>query len=795
MNRRLFAIILLIIGFAASSHAVLKEKDLESSLAVLRHQLIEYHNDQNRLMMNSQLMSAEVRETMSDVLNRSSENSIMLYSQNSNYVFDITYACHEATEQYKEFQRKTAPFKLFIAQSNNDIARYDSLINVLSTMPTFGLTERAKTDRNVCLTLAVNLRRILVDNNNDLQEYILWYDYADKRLYNLNSYAMNRYETIQRSIFLNGGENYIHILRNYRDNIKTSINDFEDKYTPKSVNTQWDVRWIIGLFSTIFIYGIIVLMVNFFSIRVLVTKLMTTDRFKDQEEGFLQKRKYIILTTSVITFGILAAVIRALSTSSFVSMACGLLINYSWLLTAVCLSLLLRVRNDQIKNALFIYTPILIGGAIVFIFRIVLIPNNIINLIFPPILLAGTLWQLHMLKKLGKEVPRYDLYLASFSMFVFAVATISAWTGYTLLSVQILVWWLMMMTCILTLACVHGWMAQYREKRGISSMPVNKVWLFRLMYFVVLPILFVCSFLISIYWAAQLFNLSDLTYQLFMRNFIDSENFKVSIFGIVQVINLYFVFNYLNHTIRDIVKLWLQRKDPSTAASRSVMFINVLQVVVWGIWLLIVLAILDVSNTWLVVVSGGLSTGIGFAMKDILENIYYGISLMAGRIKLGDYIICDGIRGRVSNISYTSTQLEALDGSVIAFTNSQLFTKNYKNMTKNHGNELDVLEVGVAYGTDIAHCKDVLQTAIMQLDCIDKGRGVKILLKSFDDSCITLKIVVWVNVLTQASDDGEIMECIYNTLNENKIEIPFPQREITIKSNGDASATMLPGSE
>ena len=58
---------------------------------------------------------------------------------------------------------------------------------------------------------------------------------------------------------------------------------------------------------------------------------------------------------------------------------------------------------------------------------------------------------------------------------------------------------------------------------------------------------------------------------------------------------------------------------------------------------------------------------------------------------------------------------------------------------------------------------------------------MKVLLKSIDDSCITLKIVVWVNVLTQALDDATIMECIYDTLNEHNIEIPFPQREITIK--------------
>ena len=64
---------------------------------------------------------------------------------------------------------------------------------------------------------------------------------------------------------------------------------------------------------------------------------------------------------------------------------------------------------------------------------------------------------------------------------------------------------------------------------------------------------------------------------------------------------------------------------------------------------------------------------------------------------------------------------------------------------------------------------------------IYQDKGVKVLLKSFDDSCITLRIVVWVNVLTQAIDDATIMECIYDTLNDHNIEIPFPQREITIK--------------
>ena len=157
-----------------------------------------------------------------------------------------------------------------------------------------------------------------------------------------------------------------------------------------------------------------------------------------------------------------------------------------------------------------------------------------------------------------------------------------------------------------------------------------------------------------------------MTWKIFRTDFINSDKFKISVYSITISVILWFVFRYLNQTTRDAIKLYLDKNDPTTAAARSTMYINVLQVIVWGAWLLTILSIFEISSTWLVVVSGGLSTGIGFAMKDILENIYYGISLMTGRIKIGDYIVCDGIRGRVSSISYTSTMLEALDGSVIA---------------------------------------------------------------------------------------------------------------------------------
>ena len=781
MNKRIFLLNLLLMFFILPAAAVLQEDSLQNSLAVLRHELITRHYEQTEQLNRAKLINERVMQQLHEIGENSAQISLMLYSQNSGNIFDLTYACHEATKLWSDFQEKTRPFQLMIMQSNEEIARYDSLINVLSTMYTTGMSEKTKTDRNVCLTLAKSIRRMLRENNDSYLEYTRYYDYSRQQVQSLDAYAQKRYKEFQSGIFLNRSDNYLKFLSQFRLNVLQLGITLSEKYTPQRlVSSQWDVMWLIGLFGMILMYGLIAVLVNYLSIRFLVTKFFKNED-SERSKAFRAKRTSIITVASIFTFGLILIIIPFFSESNFVNMASRLLLEFVWMLTVIFASLLLRIDGEHIRITYKIYYPIILIAFLVIAFRIVLIPETIVNLIFPAALLVTTIWQAKVIAKHRLRVPKYDLYLAYISQAIFTLALVSSWVGYILLSVQIVIWWVMQQACILTIACAHDYLAQYRDRHDLGSKPVSRTWFFRLCYFVMLPSAMVLSFILALYWAADVFNLSEMTWQVIRTNFINSPNLQISIFAIAAAIILWFVFKYLNNTIKDFIKLYLQSKDPTTAVSRSVMLINVVQVVVWGAWLLTVLNIFKVNNTWLVVVSGGLSTGIGFAMKDILENIYYGISLMAGRIKIGDYIICDGVRGRVTSINYTSTMLEALDGSVIAFQNSQLFTKNYKNMTKNHGYELDTLEVGVAYGTNIAQVKKLLEESITRLGFIYQGKKPKVVLRSFDDSCITLKIFVWVNVLTQSSDDSTIMECIYETLNSNGIEIPFPQREITIK--------------
>ena len=775
MKKSYFIILFLMVVAALPSRAVLKEKDLTQTLGILRAELTKTHSEQEKNTERIAQQEERTRREFMNIWQRSNQNAMMLYSQKADYVFDLTYACHEATEQYHNFQHKQLPFKTYLTKVETDIARYDSLIGSLQSMPVTMLDRQAQIDRNVCLTLATNIRNSLDANRSMMQDYIRYYDMTEQRLSHLNDYAQKRYNDIQTSIFRNGGETYFRIISQWGRYWQTMVQTVSKKYQPNA-ESQWDSRWIFGLLISIIFYAFIASGLNFAGIRYVVPKRLRTDEF-------MKKRTCITLATTTITFAIILGLAMALTKQNFVIMASNLLVNYAWLLGVILISLLLRVSGDQIKSAFHIYTPLIAMGFIVFAFRIILIPNELVNMLFPPILLVCCLWQWNVIGRHNQNIPRSDMFYTYISLVVFIASVICSWWGYTLLAVQILIWWIMQLTCTLTITCVSLYIKRYGQHHQYDEKPITKTWGYYLAYQVLLPISVVCSVMVSIYWAADVFNLSDLCWKIFRTHFVDFENFKLSIFSIAMVISLWFVFAYVNRTLLKLLRMHYVIKDPTTAASREVMGKNVVQVIVWGAWFLITMKILNISMAWLLVVTGGLSTGIGFASKDIIENIYYGITLMAGRIKVGDWIQVDGTMGKVTSISYTSTVVESLYGEIITFQNSQLFSKNYKNLTRNHGYVLQVVPYGVAYGSNLQETMTLVDAAVNNLKhkWMDPSKQVKSVVGELGDSSINFKMFVWADAVKKSYVVSDVLRTIYDTLNQNGIEIPFPQQDVHIK--------------
>jgi len=772
--KRFILLVVLTIGFMTDSLAVLKEQNLEQTLSVLRFEMEERYREvadqQQQRHQQNRAMQTQLLETMK----RSNQNSLMLYSQNSNYVFDLTYACHEATEQYEQFQRQQLPFKDFIESHDAEIAKFDSLILALRQMPVMVLGQKAKTDRNVCLTLAISIRNTLYQSRSQTAEFIRYYEMSEQRLKSLNDYAQQRYNEIQRGIFMNGSDNYLSVLKNLPEKIAEAHSVFVDKYSP-TPTSQWDSRIIFGLFAVIFFYILVATALNLLTFRFFIPK-----RF--QTEEFMKKRTCIIMTTTTITFAVILALFRNLGNQNFVIMASDLLIEFAWLLSVILISLLLRVKGEQINSAFRIYTPLVVVSFLVIAFRIILIPKELVNLIFPPILLLAMIWQWSVNSRHNKNVPRSDMFYSYISQVVFLASLCCSFFGYTLLGVQLLIWWVMQLTCVLTITCLSQWMSLYSERKHISEKPITQTWHYLFIYNVAMPVLAVLSVMVSIYWAAGVFNLSDLCWRLYKTNFVDMENLQLSIIKISFVICMWFVFRYIASTILAFIKLHFQIQDPSTAVSRSQMSRNVIQVLVWSIWLMVSLSVLHISLAWLLAISGGLSTGIGFASKNIIENIFYGASLMAGRLKVGDWIDVDGTVGKVQQISYTSTIVESLAGEIITFQNSQLFDKNYKNLTRNHGYVVVPVLFGVAYGTNLQRVQSLVDDAVNALDnpWVDQSKQAHAIVVNMNDSSVDFKIVVWAEVAKRAAVMSEVLTCIYDTLNDHGIEIPFPQRDVHI---------------
>ena len=762
---------------ALQAGAVLKEKNMEQTLGVLCEELSDTHKEQKERAKRFEQRNKQFQRSIGRDLELCNNIELMLYSQKEQNVFDLAYACGQATDLYNRLSR-THSFKRFEQQQDEKIAQYENLVNALNHIPDHLLkTQEMRATRDSCIYLAkiiendIRTARETMKDNHEQRQWV-----ANKAK-SLNDYAMEMYERIRQSVFVNGGQSYFNILTRFGYNLTNSKEDFAEKYTPvRKTRSEWRGGIIGFLFIFMAIYVVGALLLSWLILRYAVPRRFISLSFR-------KKRSCIVICVAAAVFGIVTLVIsHVLTNQNFMIMATRLLSEYAWLIAAITLSVIIRMDGDTVKSGVKLYVPVLVIGFVVFFFRIVFLPSTIVNLLFPALLLVCTVWQLVINRRHNAAVPRSDVSYSWISFLVMAVSCVMSWMGYTLMSVQVLIWWIMQLTLIQTITVIYDLMHKYEDKHIAADADVRRTWFYDAVYKMVVPIAATLSVALSIYWAARVFDLTQWCERIFRYKFVNQPGLVVlSLDRILFCVALAFVFHYIIYLCVEGYQLWKAYKTGSDKKAVS-LSMNIIKYIGWGIYIYIALVTLHVSRTGITFILTGLSTGIGFAMKDTLENLFYGLSLMNGRVKIGDVIECDGVRGKVSNINYQSTLVETVDGSVIAFLNSQLFTKNFKNMTRNHGYEMAKITVGVAYGSKVDQVRQMIIDRISQLDCYDPGKGVQVLFQNFGESSVDLLVIVWVRVKSQVADIALIKENIYAVLNENGIEIPFPQSDIHIRT-------------
>ena len=886
MKRLLSFLLLLLVILPAG--AVLKEKDLARTLGVLNAELEKSYKQQKASMARMEGMASAQHAKLVDYMQRSEQIALMLYSQNQDFTFDVAYACQQATDLYRELSANNVPYERIAARIGSEVERYDGLVNALSELPpavglaantqadslltviadsiaadntagsttTYILTEQQQEDRNNCLiyakALRENMKRILIAINED-KEY---YDVVNERVKKLNDYAQTRYRSVQDNIFRNGGDNYLTVLCNLPILFQRVKSETADKYgrlnNRNATYSQWRGPVVIFICAIIIIY--IVLGIVLSNLLVLLTRFILKRRGKDRKDvlgGIFSgnKKRVLLVTLSMLIFAISVMVIHNIVHSNFLLMATSLMANIAWLALVIYASLLIRVKEKNVPLVEKLYAPFICMAFIVIFFRIILIPNNLVNIIYPPILVLFTIWQWRMIKAANRPVaaviaenvvaeaaiegeveapadgasavkPTQKLSSADFiysfiSLAAMVVASCVALYGYTLLAVEIMLWWIFQLAAIQTVACVYDLLNRYESRHLVEKICkdldsetvaasdeiirekmregqfIHLTWFYDLINRALVPICAVGSVLLSIYWAADVFDMTAVCIDAFHYNFINEEGLiQVSLQKLCIAAACFFVFRYFNYLMRSLYQYYKlhHSKDDN---HNFTLARNVIGILVWGTYFIYLLVLLRVPKSGISIVTAGLATGMGFAMKDLLENFFYGISLMAGRVRVGDYIECDGITGQVDTITYQSTQIITADGSVIAFLNSALFNKNFKNLTRGNLYIMLKVSVGVAYGSNVQEVRQMLIDAVTAQDyqtleglpVMDPDKPVSVAFSGFGDNSVDLNVITWVLVREKATINARIQETIYDTLNANKIEIPFPQRDIHIISN------------
>ena len=237
------------------------------------------------------------------------------------------------------------------------------------------------------------------------------------------------------------------------------------------------------------------------------------------------------------------------------------------------------------------------------------------------------------------------------------------------------------------------------------------------------------------------------------------------------------------------IKRWIDRRwlkqITSDRGARDAL-VTIVGYTGFTISLLVGLSIGGVNITGLAVVAGALSVGIGFGLQSIANNFISGIILLFERpIKAGDFVSVGDVEGIVKKISIRATEVETLDNQDMLIPNSELISGRVTNWVLHNPYGRIIIEIGVAYGSDVEKVKEILEEVSSDHDqVITDGRASppKALFMGFGDSSLDFQLRVRIIDIKKRYDVLSDLNFEINKIfNKEGITIPFPQRDIHIK--------------
>lgn len=471
----------------------------------------------------------------------------------------------------------------------------------------------------------------------------------------------------------------------------------------------------------------------------------------------------------------------------------------------VQLFLLLREQGSRASKAIRLYAPILFVGFCTIFIRLFFLPDTVLVLITFPILLVALIWQAVAFLRCRSGVARFDRIFSLIALVCLLFMALQAMAGYVFIALIIFIWMQAEAMCVIAAFGLHKvlqWYSRHYLNARIAEFvshhenahfrPVQITWFYDLILMVGLPVFLIASLPLCTYIALDYFHAGEMCIDYFCTNFYslqsaDGEILKLSVRGLCIVGVLFFIFRYVSHLSTAICSQIISEKEQrrgehihhGSGKGDKSLVATIIRLTVAALYLASCCIVLAIPTSALTFIFAGLATGIGFAMRDIINNLFYGIQLMAGRLHVGDYIVCGNYRGVVTSISYLTTQMLTEENATVYFTNADLFSNTFQNLTRVSPYETALVTVDIDYGCDIRLAEETLRKAVSSIHKTDRhGREMiaqdDIHIEVNDLNKDAIRMAVRIGVLAEECTYflPEIRMAIYESLAAAGIQAP-----------------------
>lgn len=200
---------------------------------------------------------------------------------------------------------------------------------------------------------------------------------------------------------------------------------------------------------------------------------------------------------------------------------------------------------------------------------------------------------------------------------------------------------------------------------------------------------------------------------------------------------------------------------------------------------LLLLGAVGVNTSTLTVFAGGASVGLAFGMKDIFSNFFSGLIMLLERpVRVGDTVDVGGTKGKIEAVRLRGTTIRTFDGSTIIVPNTEMIGSRLTNLTHNFETARMAIDIGVSYDEDPRQVEKELLRVARRDPRVSKDPEPVVRFTNFGGSSLDFRLIVWTDDL----DDrwamiSELRTAIFESFKEAKIEIPFPQMDLHMRSD------------